>query len=65
MPKNERLLPAIVLIVFSALFLMAIETSETLAVDGRSPSERLASALSSTGSVTANPLSNSNTLDAR
>lgn len=47
---SERLLPAIALFVLSAMCVLAIETSETLTVDGKSPSERLTFALSSIGS---------------
>lgn len=43
--QSERLLPAIALFVLSAMCALAIETSETLTVDGKPPSERLSLAL--------------------
>lgn len=68
MSKSERLIPAIAIVVFSVLSLMAIETSETLTPDGSSPSERLSVALISMVSPDSNDrqiLSNANTLDSR
>ena len=66
--ESNRTLPTLALVVLALLSLMAVETSETLTVEGKSPVMRLASALGSNTQPNASGMESfsiSVTLDAR